>query len=191
MSYLFFDTETTGLPKDWKAPLTDFNNWPRMIQLGFLLYDDKGIEVDEGNFIIRPEGFTIPSEVSKIHGITTEKALDEGIILLNVLEEFSSFIRNADILVAHNMAFDEKIVGAEFLRKGMDNVIAFKRKICTMRSSKEYCGLPGKYGLKNPRLSELHFKLFGHNFENAHDAFADIKATAACFWELKRLRIIR
>ena len=27
--YLFFDTETTGLPKRWNAPVTDLENWPR------------------------------------------------------------------------------------------------------------------------------------------------------------------
>jgi len=29
--YLFFDTETTGLPRNWKAPVTDLDNWPRMV----------------------------------------------------------------------------------------------------------------------------------------------------------------
>jgi hypothetical protein len=40
--YLFFDTETTGLPKNWKAPVTDLNNWPRLVQLAFLLFDNNG-----------------------------------------------------------------------------------------------------------------------------------------------------
>ena len=191
MKYLFFDTETTGLPKNWRAPVSDLMNWPRMIQLGFLVYNQDGELLKSGDFIIKPDGFSIPSEVSKVHGITTERALSEGISIQNVLEEFSGQVSDSSLLVAHNMAFDEKIVGAELLRNGMSNIVEAKRKICTMRSSKEYCNLPGRYGLKNPKLSELYYKLFGRGFSNAHNAFADIKATADCFWELKRLGVLK
>jgi len=66
--YLFFDTETTGLPLNWKAPVTHVNNWPRMVQLAYLYYDTDGKMIDSGDYIIKPEGFTIPAEVSRIHG---------------------------------------------------------------------------------------------------------------------------
>ena len=49
--YLFFDTETTGLPKNWKVPATDLNNWPRMIQLAYLIYDRKGNKISSKDFI--------------------------------------------------------------------------------------------------------------------------------------------
>ena len=93
-------------------------------------------------------------------------------------------------LVAHNMQFDEKIVGAEFIRNNIKNSLPSKERICTMLKSKEFCAIPGSYGLKWPTLSELHTKLFGRDFDNAHDAYSDITATANCFWELKKLRII-
>lgn len=89
-------------------------------------------------------------------------------------------------LVAHNIAFDEKIIGAEFIRNGMENSIPFKRKICTMKSTKDYCAINGPYGFKWPTLSELYYKLFGTYFDEAHNAAADIEATAECFWELRR-----
>lgn len=73
--YLFFDTETTGLPKNWKAPVTDLNNWPRLVQLA---YDSNGNKISGGDFIIKPEGFSIPTESSRIHGISTERALRAG-----------------------------------------------------------------------------------------------------------------
>ena len=76
--YLFFDTETTGLPLNWKAPVTNTSNWPRMVQLAWLHYDANGKLLDSGNHIIRPEGFSISLEATKIHGISTEKALAEG-----------------------------------------------------------------------------------------------------------------
>ena len=51
--YLFFDTETTGLPKNWKAPVTDVNNWPRMVQLAWETYDVQGNLLARNNHIIK------------------------------------------------------------------------------------------------------------------------------------------
>ncbi len=133
--YLFFDTETTGLPKSWKAPLTNLNNWPRMVQLAFLYYDKNGNKISGGDVIIKPEGYTIPAEVTRIHGISTQRAMEEGKPLMSVLENFYSLIDQAEVLVAHNMNFDEKIVGAEFLRKGFQNIKPEKRKKCTILST--------------------------------------------------------
>jgi DNA polymerase-3 subunit epsilon len=185
--YLFFDTETTGLPKNWKAPVTDLNNWPRMVQLAWLLFDTDGKKLAGDDYIIKPEGFTIPIETSRIHGISTERAIEEGKPLRSVLEEFSTLIEESEYLVAHNISFDEKIVGAEFLRNKMKDGTAEKPKICTMHSSTNFCQIPGPYGLKWPKLSELHYILFSTGIEEAHNAAIDINATAKCFWELKRL----
>lgn len=187
---LFFDTETTGLPKNWKAPVTDLNNWPRMVQLAYIFQDGNGNLISQADYIIKPEGYTIPIDSSSIHGISTERAMREGKELRFVLEEFNSLLNKAEYLVAHNISFDEKIVGAEFLRNKMQNSIPSKRKVCTMESSTNFCAIDGPYGYKWPKLSELHYKLFRFNFEEAHNAAVDINATAKCFWELKNKRII-
>lgn len=185
--YLFFDTETTGLPRNWKAPVTDLNNWPRLVQLAYVYYDNNGNLISRGDYIIKPEGFTIPAESSRIHGITTERALREGQSLSVVLQHFNSLIEKATYLVAHNISFDEKIVGAELLRNRMTNTIQYKNRICTMQETTNFCAIKGPYGYKWPTLAELHYKLFGTNFAEAHNAAADINATAKCFWELKRI----
>lgn len=188
--YLFFDTETTGLPRDWKAPVTDLNNWPRMVQLAYLLFDKDGNKLLESDFIIKPEGYTIPKEAAAVHGITTEIALEKGKPLGQSLELFYEAVQAADTLVAHNMAFDEMIVGAELLREKKHNVIPMKTRICTMQSTVNFCKIPSKYGFKWPKLTELHYKLFETDFEDAHDAFVDITITAKCFWKLKALGVI-
>jgi DNA polymerase-3 subunit epsilon len=188
--YLFFDTETTGLPRNWKAPVTDLSNWPRLVQLAYLHFDKNGNKISEGDFIIKPNGFTIPKESSNIHGITHERAMSEGVDLLNILEKFHNLTNQVQILVAHNMSFDEKIIGSEFLRNGFQNTIPIKPKICTMQSTTNYCKINGNYGYKWPKLSELHHKLFGYDFEEAHNAMVDINATAKCFWELKKIGVI-
>ncbi|MDO8802789.1 MAG: 3'-5' exonuclease [Elusimicrobiota bacterium] len=188
--YLFFDTETTGLPRNWKAPITDLNNWPRLVQLAYLFFNSNGNKIAGGDFIIKPVGFTIPTDAARIHGITTTRAQKEGKDLQVVLRDFQAVVHQADYLIAHNIRFDEKIVGAEFLRNKMEDSLPTKKKICTMQSSTNYCALPGQCGYKWPRLTELHQKLFQTGFEEAHNAAADISATVKCFWELKRLGII-
>lgn len=190
--FLFFDTETTGLPKNWSAPVEDLDNWPRLVQIAWLVYDYDEKKIGEGQYIIKPEGFLIPAQSASVHGITTERALAEGSDLGEVLAEFSEAIGDADFLIAHNMNFDEKIVGSELLRGGVENKLFQKERICTMLSSIDFCKIPSAKGdgYKWPRLSELHIALFGKDFEDAHDALVDTSACARCFFELCKKKVI-
>lgn len=190
--FLFFDTETTGLPRDWNAPVTQVENWPRLVQLAWLLFDREGHKLEGAEHLIKPEGFVIPAESSRVHGITTEQALAEGVSLRSALEEFAAKIAAAELLVAHNMSFDEKIMGAEFLRSEIASGLFTTERVCTMLSSIEFCALPASNGkgYKWPRLSELHLKLFGEDFADAHDALVDTSACARCFFELYKRQVI-
>ena len=189
--YLFFDTETTGLPISWNAPISDFSNWPRIVQIAWAHYDENGKETKTKSYIIKPEDFFIPIESSRVHGITTEIANDQGIELKAALNEFARALKEAQFLIAHNMNFDEKIVGVEYLRKNMQNKLQFIKKICTMESSVDFCKIPGNEKFKFPKLDELYFKLFNMHFENAHNALVDVRACAKCFFELKKLDVIK
>jgi DNA polymerase III subunit epsilon len=184
--YLFFDTETTGLPRDWRSPVTNLDNWPRLVQIAWLLYDNKGNELHNQNYIIKPNGFEIPEGASRVHGITTEIALKEGVELATALKDFSETLNQARLLIAHNMDFDEKIIGAELLRTGINSDIFDIAKFCTMKTTINFCRIERENGYKYPSLAELHFKLFNNHFDNAHDALADVTACANCFFELKR-----
>jgi len=188
--YLFFDTETNGLPKRWGAPVNDLLNWPPLVQIAWMVYDDKIDLIKQKDVIIRPEGFKIDPMAAQIHGITQEIADKEGIELQPILEEFALDISRSTTIVAHNIAFDEMIVGAEFLRKEIKHKLFQKERLCTMKESTDFCQIPGKRGYKWPKLQELHKKLFGYEFEEAHNAKADINATAKCFWELRKRQIL-
>ena len=190
--YLFFDTETSGRPYNYNAPVTDSGNWPRMVQLAWVVTDDKGEMIEEGNHIIKPVGFIIPEDVVKIHGITTEIALEKGDDLASVLQRFEALMDSTRWVVAHNMAFDDSIIRAEYHRQTMPTSLTNKKRFCTMKSQSiiNYCALRGPYGLKWPALSELYFKLFKEKFEDAHNALNDVKATAKCYWALKGKGII-
>ena len=188
--YLFFDTETTGIPKNYKAPVSDLNNWPRLVQIAWLVVAENGVETSSAEYVVKPDGFTIPVDAAKVHGITTEIAHERGVDIKTVLDAIAKDIYPASVLVAHNMAFDEKILGAEFLRAGNANLLDAKARHCTMQSTTDFCRLPGRYGFKWPTLNELHLKLFRESFSGAHRALVDVRACAKCFFELKRLKIM-
>ncbi|HET7360775.1 MAG TPA: DNA polymerase III subunit alpha, partial [Salinimicrobium sp.] len=187
--YLIFDTETTGLPKRWDAPLTDSDNWPRCVQIAWQLHDELGRLVEHQDYLVRTDGFNIPYEAEQIHGISTELANHEGIPLAEVLEKFKTALAKAKFIVGQNVGFDINIMGAEFLRTAPENPLEKFPVLdtCTEETAK-LCCLPGGRGgkFKLPTLTELHEFLFNEPFAEAHNATADVEATTRCFLELLR-----
>ncbi|MEB2776730.1 DNA polymerase III subunit alpha [Algoriphagus sp. D3-2-R+10] len=183
--YLIFDTETTGLPRDYNAPMSDVDNWPRLVQLAWQLHDAKGNLISNHNYIIKPEGFTIPYNAEKVHGISTKRALAEGHDLKHILGIFEGDVKQAKYLVGHNVEFDVNVVGSEYYRAEATMPLTAKQ-LDTKDISTEFCALPGGRGgkFKWPTLTELHNKLFGKGFGDAHDAAYDVDATARCFFGL-------
>ena len=191
MVYLFFDTETTGLPKRYDAPSSDLENWScRLVQLSWLMEDDSKTLLSQGDLIIKPDGFEIPKQASDVHGITTEMALEKGVDLKKAVYYFLGACKMADIIVGHNVNYDMHVVGAELIRLYGKDYIEKLPVADTMLSSIDLCKIPGKYGFKYPKLMELHNVLFGCDFDNAHNSFADISATEKCYWELKNRGLI-
>ncbi len=190
--YLIFDTETTGLPKNFNAPLTDSDNWPRMVQIAWQLHDKHGNLLENQDYIIKPEGYDIPFNAARIHGISTKLANEEGRDLNEVLIEFQEVLKKAEVVAGHNIDFDYKIVGAEFFRKELENTLEKIPSADTMELGTEFCQLGGgKNGrYKSPKLEELYEKLYGEKFDEAHNAAADVNATAQVFFEMMRIGII-
>ncbi len=169
------------------APYWDSGNWPRIVQLSWRVTDEHANLISEKSYIIRPDDFFIPAEVSKIHGITNDIARQRGTPIMTVLEDFNRICKRATYLVAHNFMFDRGVIDAEFFRHGWPTPISSQPAYCTMMNAKDYCKLDGYYDdYKYPKLQELHYILFGEYFENGHDASADVRATERCFWELRR-----
>jgi DNA polymerase III subunit alpha len=188
--YLIFDTETTGLPKRWDAPITDTDNWPRCIQIAWQLHDAMGNCIESQDYLVQPDGFNIPYDAEKIHGISTELAQEQGIPLIEVLEKFNIALSKTKFVVGQNVKFDLNIMGAEFVREGIENSLQELPVLdtCTEHTA-ELCQIPGgRYGkFKLPTLTELHEFLFNKPFAEAHNATADVEATTRCFFELIRL----
>ena len=188
--YLIFDTETTGLPKRWDAPVSDVENWPRCVQIAWQLHDEYGVLIEHQDFLIQPDDFEIPYDAEKIHGISTALAATEGRSITEVLELFNETLQRTKFIVGQNVGFDINIIGSELHRLGMDSILADLPVLdtCTEHTA-ELCKIPGGRGgkFKLPTLTELHEYLFDQKFEEAHNATADVEATARCFLELIRI----
>ncbi|MCA1752279.1 MAG: DNA polymerase III subunit alpha [Flavobacteriales bacterium] len=184
--FIIFDTETTGFPKDYNAPITDSDNWPRMVQLAWQLHGADGQLISAQSHIVIPDGYTIPYNTVKVHGITTERAQADGIPLAEVLALFEADRARAKYAVGHNVEFDINVLGAENHRLGQPYPVAEMVKLDTKEISTDFCAIPGGRGgrFKWPTLTELHTKLFGEGFGDAHDAAYDVDATARCFFGL-------
>jgi DNA polymerase-3 subunit alpha len=101
--FIVFDTETTGFPKNWNLPYTETDNWPRVVQIAWQVHDEMGRLIDAKDYIIRPEGFDIPYDAEKVHGISTQLAVNEGHDLTEVLLEFNEVLNQSTFVVGHNL----------------------------------------------------------------------------------------
>lgn len=186
MKLLFFDTETTGLPLNPKASFQDIDNWPRIVQIAWIVCDENRNITSKYNSLIKPNGFTIPSDAVAIHSITTDLAQSQGVIIEQILTAFLNEVKCVDGICAYNIDFDKNVILSEMVRLNLDtNLIEHKPQADIMILGTDYCKIPHSYhGYRYPKLMELFGKLFSKSFENAHDAYEDTLATFQCFWKL-------
>ena len=181
--YLFFDTETTGLG----------HHSDHIVQIAWIVAGNDGnVEVEECH-VIRPDGYEIPDSASRIHGITTAKACEIGEPLASVLNRFTAAAARATVLVAHNFSFDFAILQHDYICAGLPFPLNGRVQVCTMKLSAAWCRLPklnGGSGFKWPKLDELHYRLFGIGFSDAHDALADTRACMRSYFELVAREVI-
>ncbi|TPW35060.1 3'-5' exonuclease [Oecophyllibacter saccharovorans] len=193
MALLFFDTETTGLPSARRA--VDDPAQPHCVQLAAVLTDDRGEEISAINVLIRPEGWHIPSFVTRIHGITTEKAQRYGVREALAAELFHDLTQQADRVIGHNVAFDCRIMATMYARSGRSDWQLPSSQVCTMQAASAVLALPptpsmlakGRRGPKPPRLEECLWHFFGEKLVNAHDAMADVQACRRVYFHLRSL----
>lgn len=188
--YLFFDTETADLPENFDAPETNIQNWPQIVQIAWVAGESLETISAPQSHLIKPAGFNIARGAFDVHGISKEEAETNGVPLKPVLELFLEAVAAATTIVAHNIEFDTKIVGAECVRNDIANPIRQKNMRCTMKEAAQYCRIPSKRGFKWPRLTELHKKLFDEDFAGVHDASSDCLACMRCFFELQKLKVM-
>lgn len=190
MTYLFFDTETTGLPKFYKE--ANDSCQPRICQLGAILTDKEGRVKAEINLLVKPEGYEISPELSAIHGITQEDAMKYGLSAKGVLSIFDRLLCMAETVVAHNVKFDLFMLKIESALSGVELHVPLN-PYCTIEASKDILKIPPTAkmmaanieGYKSPNLQEAHEHFFNRKFEGAHDAMADVRACRDVFFAIQ------
>lgn len=192
--YLIVDTETTGLPKNRNAPVGDFKNWPRIIQIAWMLFD-KNHELIEIKSAYIKQDHPIPQQAVAIHGLTDKFIKENGEDALVIYQDFMAAASRAKYIVAHNIEFDMPIINSNLLRAGLSPIEL--KTICTMKRSKGFCAIEKMYGrgYKYPKLNELFVACFFPNARSAeiaqkHNADIDVRITAKCFFKLIELKII-
>lgn len=114
--YLIFDTSALKKPLTYKAPITDTFSWPRMIHISWIMLGEDLKPSQDYNCIIKPVEYTLSDEACEHHTINKEKA-EQGDDLVDVLNKFSEAVNDAKYIFSHNLAYNQAIVGAEFVRK--------------------------------------------------------------------------
>lgn len=199
---LFYDTETTGLPL-FEQP-SDHPDQPHIVQLGALLIDlDTRRELSSLDIIVRPHGWVIPEEVSKIHGITHEMAMDCGVperIAVDMLVELWDLGERERI--AHNESFDARVLRIALKRhrdpQQADGTVPISDRWkaapaqCTARMATPIMKLPPtdrmraarRFHPKTPNLGEAYRHFTGQELDGAHNAMVDVRACAAVFFAM-------
>ena len=176
MSVIVFDVETTGLPKRRNRPFTEFDNWPHIVQLSWIVYNSGKIESINDHIIKIPDDEVIPEVCVNIHGITNEIMRRDGENIVDVLMEFKRDLSNSKIMVAHNLEFDTSIISVELLRNNLRNAMYFYRgeKYCTMRKTKHLFK-------RWPKLINLHKTFFKTTPTQLHNSLIDVYVCFRCF----------
>lgn len=167
MNVLAFDFETTGLTVHPSAPL---DRQPRPIEFGGVLVDHLGRELDTIEVLIDP-GVDIEPKITEITGITNEMLREQGVPFDEAAAQILPLFRDADVMVAHNLPFDETILRLALKRAGIADW-PWPRGICT---AQEYRAVNGK----RPRLIHLHEQVMGRKLEQTHRALDDVRALVA------------
>ena len=189
--YLFFDTETAGLPRDWGAPASNLKNWPRLVRLTWLLADERQRPLVQQSRLFQPEGFRIPKSATLVHGVTTEQAQLEGQPAAMVLADFRQSLARAQYAVAHDLTPHVKFVEAEFIRAGLELPFDTVLPLCTMKTTVRFCDIKHQDGsLREPSLQQLYQKLFRQNPPPVEEPFAGVELLRDCFFGLKEQAVL-
>lgn len=188
MNYLFIDTETTGLPVNYQGLITDSSNWPRIVQLGYIITNQHGNEIHIEEQVIKPVGWKV--KATEVHGITQEQAEQKGIPLARALTKLTSWAHACDAIICHNIDFDLPILQAEYYREQMLHPLKGKLFFCTQKQTTDIVKVRKRQsgfrqsGYKWPSLRELANYCNVKYGDNAHTALADARVTAKCFHHL-------
>jgi len=185
--YLVFDVSANGNPGSYKASPNDVLNWPRVIHISWIMLSEELKPIQDYNCLIKPQGFSTAEESATKHTIDIEKAKESGEEIKKVLGLFSKAVDEAKYIFAHNLDYNENIIGAEFKRAEMEHTLFASERLCLMQEGTFYAKIPNRRGgFKWPTLQELHTAIFRQGYTPVNNARADVIAASRCFIALHK-----
>ena len=179
--YLIFDGSANGRPRSYKAALDDTSAWPNLMHLSWIILGEDLKPMEDYNVLIKPEGYTPTKAAMKSHHLTAENFQKTKDTLKETLEKFAESVKKCDYLFAHNLQYNEGVIGSEYYRMSMSSPLIAAEKFCLMHEATYFCKLPGKRGYKWPSLQEMHSMMFKQGFTPSGHARADVIAASRCF----------
>lgn len=192
MNILFFDTETTGIPpqnkdKSFQDPINySYYDNSRLVEIAWQLVDKNNQVISSKSFYVKIEGFTIPEQVTSIHGITNETCYKEGVDILTILDIFHQDLLKSDIISAYNVEFDRHIILSEIYRQNLTEIANYfknKKYFCSMKLMMNFLQTTRWISLKDAYVS-----IFKEEFK-AHKALDDVIAMVKCYSSVKNYNV--
>lgn len=205
VNYLILDTETTGLPKSPAFgeyyPPYDFSKYEkaRIIELGFIIYDEHYNKYYEYNTLRKPDNFTFgpeplcyeygPKAGQQINDINLEMCNTYGITIKKIFDDMIKYIEKYKVnaILAYNLRFDVNVLLSEAYRikhHKMIHILESINKYCIMDYGKRYISETyynnARGGFKYS-AEVVYNTLYNSNEKELHRALDD------CILELKIL----
>ncbi len=172
------------MPRDWSQPYSSRRNWPHIAQLAWVVCTPDGQEIKAENHYIQPSDYDMSPAAGSVHGLTPEFLRAHGQSRHAVMQRLRrDLLHYQPLVVAHFMQLDFHMVGVSFHRAGLQNPLVGLPTFCTMRATGGLLRRPSQGFL---RLGELYQRLFHEPQPREHDALADARAAARCYFELRR-----
>jgi DNA polymerase III epsilon subunit-like protein len=204
--FLFLDTETNGLPRDFKISPIHHQFYPEIVSIAWQMFilDNSSVPYkwkleDQQYFVIKPSSPTVKwsKESEAIHKISLSEALS-GVDIYDVFNLFDVALARSDYVIAHNLAFDKSVIQAAMHRVKRKSIwIHTGQEICSMLNTIQIVKIPrakpiGSDIYKWPKLSELHFFLFKEEYKEGdlHNSMCDTQCLSKCYKQLINLGLI-
>lgn len=185
--YLIFDCSGLATTTNFKANFTDTDAWPRLLHISWILLGQDFKPLEDFDCIVIPNGFVIDEKSKEKAHIDDEDIAKKATELDKIMDQFTESASKTQYVFAHNLNYNENILGAEYVRLKKSINLFSKKRYCLMEEGTYYCKIPSKGGgYKYPTLPELHAMCFGQTYGPAGNSRSDVIAAARCFIKLKK-----
>jgi len=167
----------------------------RIVEMAWMVFDRDMKCLESKQYLLKPHGYDgIAQKATAVHGITTERAVDDGVDAQHVFDEFTAILDKLPsngFVIAHNMEHEDSIFKCnlnkeqQVLWRDAPKCDTWSLQLCQylpQEAKEKYQIHTRKFGLK---LTELYSYVCPQNDNDcvkfSHMALEDVKMTWAVF----------